>query len=37
MQLPLAAAIVREHDGHMRVEAEADGRVAVVAELPLLA
>lgn len=37
LQLPLAAAIVREHDGQMRVEAKPGGRVALVAELPLLA
>jgi len=37
LQLPLAAAIVREHDGQMRVEAKPGGRVAVLAELPLLA
>lgn len=37
LQLPLAAAIVREHDGQMRVEAEPEGRVVLVAELPLLA
>jgi signal transduction histidine kinase len=37
LQLPLAAAIAREHDGQMRVEAEADGRVALVVDLPLLA
>lgn len=36
LQLPLAAAIVREHDGQMRVESEPDGRVALVADLPLL-
>jgi hypothetical protein len=37
LQLPLAAAITREHDGHMRAEAEADGRVALIAEIPLMA
>lgn len=37
LQLPLAAAIVREHDGQIRVEAEPEGRVALVAEVPLLA
>jgi signal transduction histidine kinase len=37
LQLPLAAAIIREHDGQIRAEAEPDGRVALVAELPLLA
>ncbi|NUO72079.1 MAG: hypothetical protein HOQ10_05120, partial [Frateuria sp.] len=37
LQLPLAAAIAREHDGQMRVEADGEGRVALVAELPLLA
>lgn len=36
LQLPLAAAIVREHDGQLRLEAEPDGRVALTAELPLL-
>jgi K+-sensing histidine kinase KdpD len=35
LQLPLAAAIVREHLGGMRAEVEADGRVALIAELPL--
>jgi nitrogen-specific signal transduction histidine kinase len=37
LQLPLAAAIAHEHDGQMRVEADGEGRVALVAELPLLA
>ena len=37
LQLPLAAAIARGHDGHMRAEVEPDGRVAVIAELPLMA
>ncbi|MFC5571205.1 histidine kinase dimerization/phospho-acceptor domain-containing protein [Lysobacter yangpyeongensis] len=37
LQLPLAASIAREHDGQLRAEADADGRVALVAELPLLA
>src|SRR4249919_427039 len=37
LQLPLAAAIIREHDGQIRAEAEPGGRVALVAELPLLA
>ena len=37
LQLPLAAAIAREHHGGMRAEIEADGRVALIAELPLLA
>jgi signal transduction histidine kinase len=37
LQLPLAAAIVREHDGQIRAEAEPEGRVVLVAELPLLA
>lgn len=37
LQLPLAAAIARGHDGHMRAEVESDGRVAVIAELPLMA
>lgn len=37
LQLPLAAAIIREHDGQIRAEAEPEGRVALVAELPLLA
>lgn len=36
LQLPLAAAITREHDGCMRAEVEADGRVALIAELPLI-
>lgn len=36
LQLPLAAAIVRGHDGELRVVSEPDGRLAVVAELPLL-
>lgn len=37
LQLPLAAAIARGHDGHMRAEVEPDGRVALIAELPLMA
>lgn len=37
LQLPLAAAIARGHDGHMRAEVGSDGRVAVIAELPLMA
>lgn len=37
LQLPLAAAIAREHGGHLRAEADTDGRLAVIAELPLLA
>lgn len=37
LQLPLAAAIIREHEGYMRAEAEPDGRVALIAELPLMA
>jgi K+-sensing histidine kinase KdpD len=37
LQLPLAAAIARGHDGQMRAEVESDGRVAVIAELPLMA
>jgi hypothetical protein len=37
LQLPLAAAIAREHHGAMRAEIEADGRVALTAELPLRA
>lgn len=36
LQLPLAAAITREHDGRMHAEVEPDGRVALLAELPLL-
>ena len=36
LQLPLAAAIVREHEGQLRAEADANGRVTLVAELPLL-
>ena len=35
LQLPLAAAIVREHDGQLRAEAEGDGQITLVAELPL--
>jgi signal transduction histidine kinase len=35
LQLPLAAAITREHGGELRAEVEADGRVALIAELPL--
>lgn len=36
LQLPLAAAIVREHGGQLHIEARADGHLDVVAELPLL-
>jgi signal transduction histidine kinase len=35
LQLPLAGAIAREHHGGMRAEVEADGSVALTAELPL--
>lgn len=36
LQLPLAAAIAREHDGQLRAEAEDDGRLTLIAEFPLL-
>jgi len=36
LQLPIAAAIVRGHDGQMRAEVEPDGRLALIAELPLV-
>jgi nitrogen-specific signal transduction histidine kinase len=37
LQLPLAAAIAREHEGCLRAEAGGDGHLVLVAELPLLA
>ena len=36
LQLTLAAAIVRAHEGQMRAEASGDGQLCVIAELPLL-